>query len=916
MWRPSMKVGLSKMKAERSSVIRIVRGVLLGSVAIWTAPSMAQDTSVNNEEDIVVDGTRPIAESEAAALRAQRESASLVSVAASDNVGRLPDQNIAQATGRLPGVAVQRDQGQARYISLRGAPINWTTLSIDGIGIVSPEGRDTRFDSIPSAIAAQIFVRKAVTPDLTGETVAGNVDVITRSPFDYRGFHAAGRVGAGVADYGSRGEFDSSLVLSDRASLGEGEIGILLSGSYYQRGMITDNFETDWEPVAQDQQPGFADRIWARETENKLYRLTRRNWSLSGRLEWEGAGGDRLFFQSIYTIFEDDEARDNYIFDLDDRQGDNTRGAAACTPATAFPVRNSGYADTCIGNSRLAGIVYGIDINQRATLRAFRQSIFTNTLGGQFDLSDSWAARFRLNFTRSEDDRSVIGEARFDSPSTRTLRPTLTYDFTDPQLARLRLFSTNVVSGVFSAGPESRNIDAYARSLTSLRSLDAVDTTDAYTARFDIIGEDQFGGAFDLQFGIQFDQRTKEAIERERLTSTSAQFLAAGLPTTFTPWTNATRFQGEIPLSYDFRYFDIATMRDFVGAAERVTPQTFLFPNYYSVEEQVFAGYAMGTLETGWGSILGGARIEYVRNTGQAFVSLGGVQTLVETVSDNTLVFPSLHINYDANDVEKIRLSLNSGAARPDYDQLRPNFTFSDANQTVSGGNPAARPERAYGVDLYYEAYLQPRGYVSVGVFYKRVVDALFDNTRVFNSDVLNANGIDRSQYVLSTLTNGGDGWIIGAEAALQLQLEPFTEALGLPEWMGGFGVNANVTLNDSEVEAPDGSRVALPGTSDVVLNVGAYYERYGLSVRLNYQRRSDWIDAFGPAADGGNFYWAADDELDFSVRYAITPNFELYADAQNLLDQPGRRYVRQSAYTVEWERFGRRFGGGIRFTF
>ena len=133
---------------------------------------------------------------------------------------------------------------------------------------------------------------------------------------------------------------------------------------------------------------------------------------------------------------------------------------------------------------------------------------------------------------------------------------------------------------------------------------------------------------------------------------------------------------------------------------------------------------------------------------------------------------------------------------------------------------------------------------------------------------------------------------------------------------MGGFGINANVTLNESEATAPDGSKVSLPGTSDVVYNIGGYFEKYGVSIRLNYQYRSAWLDAYGPAADGGNFFWAADDELDFSARYAVSDNFEVYFDASNLLNQPGRRYVRDSAYTIEWERFGRRFTGGIRFTF
>lgn len=917
----SLSIGCAMHSVRRSILLTSVAG---GALVICPATARAQSApeaaqvAADQADDLVVTGSRPIAESEAAALAAQKASDSLVSIAASDAVGRLPDQNIAQAAGRLPGVAVQRDQGQARYISLRGAPINWTTLSIDGITIVSPEGRDTRYDSIPSAIASQIIVRKAVTPDLTGETVSGNVDIITRSPFDYRGFHVSGKAGGGLVELGGRQEYEGNLVVSDRFDVGGGELGVLLSGSYYQRDMITDNFETDWEVVSQDQQPGFENRIWARESENKLYRLTRRNWSVSGRLEYRPNGSDdRIFAQSIYTIFTDDEARDNFIFDLDDRQSDNRRGAAACTISSATPVTNSGYADVCIGNTPLTGTVYGIDINQRATLRAFRQSIFTNTLGGEIGIDDGWKLLFRLNYTQSVDDRSVVGEARFDSPSTRTLRPTVAYDFSDPQLARYILSSTNLVNGIFTAGPANSNIDSYQRSLTSLRSLDAVDTTDAYTARLQLSHDFESGGDdFSVRIGAQFDQRTKEAVENELLVNTAAQFTAANLPTTYASWSRDLPFQGRIPLSYSFRYFDTDVMRQFVAQADAVADYVPLLPNFYNVREQVYSGYLIGNIRADWGSFVGGVRIEHVRNDSRAYVLLNGVQTLVDVGSDTTLLFPSAHFNFNITDEQKLRISFNTGASRPDYDQLRPNFTFSDANQTISGGNPEARPERAFGVDAYYEWYIQPQGFVSIGAYYKRLSDVLFDDARTFGLDVLNSGTIDRSQYTLSTLVNGGGGRIFGIEGSVQLQLEPYTRALGLPAWMGGFGINANVTLNDSEATAPDGSKVPLPGASDIVYNIGGYYEKYGLSLRLNYQYRSTWLDALGPAADGGNFFWAADDEMDFSARYAVNRNVEIYFDASNLLNQPGRRFVRDSIYTIEWERFGRRFTGGFRFTF
>ncbi|MET0376344.1 MAG: TonB-dependent receptor plug domain-containing protein, partial [Rhizorhabdus sp.] len=350
-----------------------VRTVTVADAAVTLDVAMATRTAANEGEgdEIVVSGSRPIAESEAAALQIQRTSPSLVSVIASDSIGRLPDQNIAQAVSRLPGVGVQRDQGQARYITLRGAPINWTTLSIDGINVVSPEGRDARFDSIPSAIASQIIVRKAVTPDMTGETIAGNVDIITRSAFDYPGMKVQAKGGLGHVELGKKTEYEGSLVLSDRIDTGIGEFGIVSSASLYRRGMVTDNFETDFEAVDRDLRPGFETRKWARETENKLYRLTRKNYSLSTRLDWRPAPGHKLFAETIYSAFQDDEQRNNYIFDLDDQQSRTPNGTAACTVNARPATGTTGYADVCTGNTPLLGTVYGIDLNSNFTVRKY-----------------------------------------------------------------------------------------------------------------------------------------------------------------------------------------------------------------------------------------------------------------------------------------------------------------------------------------------------------------------------------------------------------------------------------------------------------------------------------------------------------------------------------------------------------------
>ena len=918
----------------RSTRAVLVRALLSGAAilpasALAAAPEetpvvVEPETADDDAQEIVVRGSRPIAESEAAALQVQRNSPALVSVIASDAVGRLPDQNIAQAISRLPGVAVERDQGQARYVNLRGAPKRWTTLSFDGVNVVSPEGRAARFDSIPSAIAKQIIVRKAVTPDMVGETISGNIDIITRSGFDQNGFHVAGKAGYGIVELGDRREFEGSLVVSDRFDTGIGEFAVSSSASLYRRGMVTDNFETDWETVDQDRRPGAADRIWARETENKLYRLVRKNYALSTRLDWKPAPGHRVFAETIYSAFQDDEQRNNYIFDLDDQQSRVPTGTASCSVNATPAAGTTGYADVCTGNTPLRGTVYGIDLNSNFTVRAYKQSVFTNTLGGDHDL-DAWRVSWRANYTRSIDDGTQPAQLNYDSPSfgsngaNAANRLTVGYDFTDPQLAKVELFRTiRNANGTLARGARVTAIEDFPRSLARLRSLFAADTTDAYTARLDVQHDVDglFGSKTTFAVGVRFDDRTKSVDERLLELNSAAQFTAAGIPTGYAQIGIPGGFQGEISLGYTFQYFGKDQILDLVDRAKKVATYGDQTANLYDVNERIYSAYAMATVLTDWGNVIGGARVEHIRNTSSAFVTNGSAFTPLSVDRDITLVYPSLHINYDVTEQMKARLSFNTGAARPDYDQLRPNLAFNDANLTISGGNPDAKPEKAMGVDAYVEYYVAPAGFLSFGAYYKRLRDVLFDTTRTFNSDVLNLGGVDRSQYLYSTIDNGGSGSIIGIEGAIQQQLDPFVTDLGLPDWVGGFGVQLNATLNRSRAETPDGGRVQLPGASDAVYNVGVYYEKYGFSARVQYQNRSRWLDDLGSVADGGDFYWAKDDELDASLRYAVTRNVELFGNFSNLLNGPGRRYVRETQYTIERETFGRRYQAGVRVNF
>lgn len=928
---------MSKLQGFGPGRAKCTRTIMLAGIALAAlTPGLAlaqqaapasQDEA--DEGDIIVRGSRPIAESEAAALRAQRESDSLVSVLASDSIGRLPDQNIAQAVSRLPGISVQRDQGQARYINLRGSPLNWTTLSFDGIFVISPEGRDARFDSIPSALASQVIVQKAVTPDLNGETIAGNVNIVTRSPFDYRGFHVAGKAGIGRVELGGRGEYEASLVLSNRWETSIGDIGVLVSGSYYQRDMVTDNFEIDWEEVNQDRRPLAAGetgaRVWAREIENKFYRLTRKNYSGSAKVEWRPDSQNKFFLSSVYTVFADKELRDNYRIDADDQQGRVPTSTAVC-PTTGIQAPapfTTGYADVCTGNTPLAGTLYGVDFDARFRKTDYSQSVFTNTLGGDHEF-DNWTIKWRGNYTRSEDDRSQPYLLTYQSPGFGTNgvggvnRITADYDFRNPNNSQVRLFRTlRNSAGVFLRGAAVQAYQDFPNSISSAISLIALDVTEAYTGKLDFAVKTSLLGDTTFRFGAQYDNRTKERNELQ-LTGSGTAFnnalTGASIPLDLRGVLGDDPFKGKIRPGYTLTHYSDAKAEAILGQALRTATFAPVLNNFYNVQEEIWAGYAMGTTRFDWGNVVYGARIEHIKNDGSAFVTLPGQGTnLVSVGSNQTLVFPSAHINWDASADMKVRLSFNTGAARADYDVLRPNFTVNDANEVISGGNPFAEPEKAMGVDLYWEWYLPQGGFFSLGVFYKDVRDVLFDDSRVFGSNALNTGGIDRSQYLLNTVVNGGDGYIYGAEGAVALQLGNFIDN---DSWIGGFGIQANVTYNKSQATTPDGRKVRFPGTSKFVYNVGPYYEKYGFSARLSYQRRTSWFSDIGGPDTGGDIFWATDDELDASARYSVTPNFEVYFDASNLLNGPGRRFAGVTQRTLEHETFGRRYTGGIRLTF
>lgn len=892
-----------------ATAIETVNVVAGQSVSVAISMVSVQETAGG---EIRVTASRPIAESEAAALQLQRSSTSLVNVLAADSIGRFPDQNLAAALGRLPGVGIQRDQGQDRFISLRGARNSWTTVSFDGINVVSPAGRTTRFDTIPAAIASKVIVRKAVTADLTGETVAGNVDVQTRSAFDYPGLKVALDVGAGFSELGGGRQYNVNSFVSNRFL--NDTVGILLSASRFEIDMVTDNFEGRFERAPEDREPGFEDRLWTSAFDNRYYRLTRSNTAFTGRLDWRPDVDHELFISSVWTQFRDQEKRQVYLFDFDD-------GAVRTTDTRPQSVaRRTGYADIRTGNTPTNGTIFGVELEGAWGTSNSPQTIFTNTLGGDHLLGE-WKVGWRGNFTRGDDDRFPLFGSSFRSPSDRTLRPSVVYDFSNPLDPRLSLFDTVAdADGNFSLGNSRNFIFPDELDLNNIRRDVRRARTDAYTARIDIDRTfNIFGHDTKIQFGSQYNERIKTS-DRTRLIVTPDQLIAAGVPV-LSQADIIDRSPVITGLRQNYTFFNLDTdatnalMNSYIDRGLGTFDQRESDRNNFEVTEKVLAGYLMATMFFNRGNIVAGVRAERFENTGTALGTIGGVSQPLTVDNSNTLFFPSVHINYDATDEIKLRLSFNSGAARPDYSLLRPNLLVDDVNEIISGGNPFAEPEKAYGVDAYLEWYMANRGFFSIGAYYKEISGVLFNSSRLFASTALNEPGFDRAGYDFNTTLNGGSGTLKGIEIAYSQPFEDLLASIGAPEWTHGFGFQGNITFNDSSAITPEGDKIQLPDTSALLYNASLYYEKYGLSLRASWQYRDEWLNSInsGPI---GNRFWSSVGRLDLSARYAVSPQMEIFVDANNLLDEPGIRYDGIPDRVYEFEQFGARFMGGVRVNF
>ena len=846
---------LDRVCAHRRAGLLAARAALLATACLSSA-ALAQATSETpqtgdpaeqNGEEIVVVGARASRE---AAVERKREAPTIRDVVASDGIGKLPDYNTAEAVQRLPGISVEIDQGEPRYVVIRGVDPNLNQVTIDGnlVGAPEAEGRRVSLDTIPSDLVAAIEVVKAVTPDYDANAVGGSINIITPTAFDKAGdilnFRAQGsfnekadRLGYGAAGtYGTRFGPDETF-------------GIVVGGSYFRRYLDSDLAEFDWGTVG-----GIAAPVVYRLYD---YHIMRERIGGIVNLDWRPNDDTRLYLRNIYNEFTDHEERDQLEQEL----------------GTGTPISNTEISYT-------RGRAY----------REFRQNNQTQKL---FNISPGAELRF--------------GPAQLDLNYTYAHAEEHTPIRDDIEFRTGTIFDTTLdISGERPAFT-SVDPDAYNAANFPLRRIrerrEQIDE-DLHAIRADLRYDFEGATPGFIKVGGKYTNRKKIRDNRQ-----SQKDPVAPVPT-FASIPGAVLPEPEDYYDGDYQFgpaMNYGAIIDYLYGnptlfrLNEATTQRNELSLDYDIHEKITAGYAMGQVELGDLTAIGGVRVEHTDGRYKAYA----IPSFEQLTFDNTYtdVLPSIHLNYKAAPDVLLRAAWTNTIGRPNYDAVVPTFTEDSGAGTA--GNPDLQPYKAIGFDISAEYYPDSESILSLGIFYRGIENPIYTST------ILDTEFAGVELTSLSQPRNAGKGDIFGIEGNFQRRFS------FLPAPFDGLGVSVNGTYTASGVDVPGRERDDLPffRQSDWIVNAALFYENGPFEARLALNYRDDYLASVGANRDG-DIYAASRTVLDARASYRFGGGFEIFGSISNFTEAPNAAYQGIASRLSAREDYGFNADFGLSFSF
>lgn len=842
-------------------------------LSVADADLMLGDIAIGDDDADILDNVLVVGQAagQAAAINQQRNADNLKAIVASDAIGQFPDQNAAEALQRLPGLSVARDQGEGRFVVIRGLDPALNTTTINGVRIPGPEddSRQVNLDVIASESMETLEVTKTITPDMDGDSVGGHVEIKSLSAFDRGGRSLTGRVEGSYNELRDRVSPKIGLTYTD--IFADDTVGMALSLSGFKREFGSDGIET--ATFDQLETPDGDELLGIAEGEQRDYTITRDRVSATFNIDVRPNDVSEYFWRTVYSRFSDDEIQLTNVFVFDD-------------------------GDTTV-LSENGGLFEGATVEKLTEARTQTQNILSTVVGGTHYL-DRWTIEYSAAYSYADTDET-------DSFGAAWVQEGLDigYDLADPRRPRF-----------FGADPGAL-ADASAYALDEI-ALEPYETSEDEAAfRLDVQRDVEFGDANGFfKFGGKARLRGKEAdfdstlFEGFGADYTLADFRNPGIDYPFGPF---------LPIA------DAGGLRDFIhaqrGAFEIDEEETAIERQGgdYDVDEDIYAAYFMGNIDLGRVRLIGGVRAERTEYDAR------GTRLLIdEEAGDGDPVFepvtasktytdwlPGLHLRWEPVDSVVVRASATRTIARPNFAESAPYQVIEieeddgEFERNAELGNPDLAPLRSTNLDLSVEYYPGDIAVFSAGVFYKDITDF------IVIADVAGEGVFADFDEAIQPL-NGDDADVTGFELG-------WTQRFSfLPGAWDGLLLSVNHAWIDSESTLPFREEtVPLPRQSDRVGNIAIGWEKYGFSVRLAGTYRSAYLDEIGELDDPAFDRYADDHfQIDLAAKYRINDNFQVYFNAVNLNDEPFYAYFGSRRHNSQFEEYGRTYELGLQANF
>jgi iron complex outermembrane receptor protein len=864
--------------------------------------SVELDSEVTKLDTFIVTG---MMEGNAASLARQRSASNVQNTVSIDTYGNVADGNIGNMLQRVPGAAANKEAGDIVGIGLRGMAPEMTSLSVDGtrsasaVAGFSPQGDRAAFiDKIPSEFIKEIVVTKAITPDMAADSLGGDVNLVTKSAFDFKERVLSYTAGATLNTYRRTNPWGPTGAFTFMDALGsQRQIGVSLSGSYT---MTTNNRDR-----VQMTRPSAVDK---RVSEARMLDDTyeRQRYGYGVKVEYKLTDSLLLKLDTIVNRFEYDLTRVDYRFQSSNNTNlaDYSKVSRAAIEAGAVPRSSTnatagiapGFTDTFTELLNARYLNQGFVAHQSSHQTKIGVSLEKEWANSSFQIRASHNPTSFTSYSRSFTSRLTgvgiaIDTTDLDRPVFRQTYGTSTAFGTD--------FSKYL--GEFALNPDrtEEEIDGVSADYSRKLELSRLNIT--------------------FKTGAAFRRQHRDTMTYRQLWDLRGADGVAGLNSaTGINDDNIAQFVEARP-GYGL-FNGLYPSRDVINYG-RAEAHFLANPSYYfkrtdnrsapnEITEDVASAYIMGTAMFEKTTLTAGVRVEETEVSsvgGLSDPARPGTKSFSST-GDYRKYFPGVHFKYEPKYGLIIRSSWTTSIGRPELGDLIPATTvnpLAGVNGRVSTGNPDLDPYYANNWDLGVEYYLTPAGIISINGFRKDISDFIATFTSVVPTGADNGFNGQYAGYDLVTTTNSGDAQVQGIEINYQQQLTM------LPKPFNGLGVFGNYTKLKT-------SGTFLFGSSELALfvpetyNVGGSYNWRGFQFRASYNYKSSFLNTINSGNPALSVYIDNDPTMDLNVSYKFNEKFTVFADYVNIFNKAPSWYTIDRSRTQLAEVYGARLTIGL----